>query len=401
MIYKRAVRYLEEAPEKPDRETPTRMLALCKALGQIHTGSRYLFLCNTVAGHAAGVYLAAILRAAGYRVAHIAAWHAEQERERFSFDGEPLRAEELRQYVEEVHRVAQKLLAEQPSLGTFSRPELELATGLLGSRCRSSEIVLIESDSDRKAPAFVCAPFDLCILPTIGDSGEAATRQIRASAEAVREGTREVIGGIRGGEAYALLSDACASISARLTVPATAEYFARVQTVTETDFDYRGKQGYHVQGGSPLAAWAALLAMEGSFSLRRDGVRVPGTAIYAGLSTVRIPFLCELLSAAPCILLDLATDDDMMYAPAEVIARYRVNKGKLYVCVPPSVTVLPHRFRDATLLSTSNVTEIAALLPTLQSEDTLLCCGDAAYLVAVRKKLTAILERRPSTRKIY
>lgn len=375
MIYKRAVRYLEQASGTVDKFTPARMQALCNALGRIHVGSRYLYVANTTLGHAVARMLAAVLRSAGYRVGHIAARQIYDVRERYDFNGAPISAGKLCEYVSEVARGVADLQTSQYSLGSFSEEELKLATGLLACRCNSSEIVLIEGASDKMHPSVICEPFDLCILPTMGTSQALALRQIRSFVDVVRRGTREVIGGIRGGEAYELLSDACAKTGSRLTVPATAEYRLHTQTFSGAVFDYRGKADYRISGGSPLLLWAALIALESALSLRRDGVRIPGTALYEGLSRARIPLICEQISISPRILMDGTREAEELDATAELLSRMP-PAGKLYICCQPDAPAPKDRFPDAIPIAAEDVTQALAALQMLRAEDTLLCYGE-------------------------
>lgn len=374
MVYKRALRFLEQAPGVVEKYTPARMQALCNALGRVNTGSRYLYVANTTIGHAASRMLASVLCSAGYRVGHIAVRQISEVRERFRINDAPISAGKLCEYVGEVSRVVAELQTKSYSLGPFSTEELMLATGLLACRCNACEIVLVEGACGKTQPTAICTPFDLCILPTVGTSEQAALRQIRPFVDAVRRGTREVIGGIRGGEAYELLSDACARTGSRLSVPATAEYTLQKQAVSGAVFDYRGKTEYRISGGSSLLLRAALIALESAFSLRRDGVRIPGTALYEGLARARVPLICVPISFSPRILMDGTTDPDELDATAELLGKMSPD-GRMYVCCKPDAPSPTERYPDAIPAEITDISQALSMLQTLRAPDTLLCYG--------------------------
>ena len=118
--------------------------------------------------------------------------------------------------------------------------------------------------------------------------------------------------GFVGGEVYNLLSQACAQAGSRLTVPAKSEATVSEQSLGKTVFTYRGKGPYRLHGSFEVQFEAALAAIEACYALRRDGVRLPGQAMMAGLQRAQVPVCFDVLTVRPGIIVSaVSTGEDV------------------------------------------------------------------------------------------
>lgn len=304
MTFVRAQRYLS-APAKG--APPEQFAALCTRLGRIQAGIRKIAVSANRSGGCRIEYLESILIAAGYRVGVWTRMGEDDLRSRIRIDGQPIRHKQVCELCEQIMKEIDGMSGEGTAVEFCSEQKL-CALALLAFCCHGCDVVLLDVSEDcAQEPMWVASPYTLVMPCGFGTKDTAlAKKQAMQISRAVRRGTREVIMGFVGGEVYNLLSQACAQAGSRLTVPAKSEATVSEQSLSKTVFTYRGKGPYRLHGSFEVQFEAALAAIEACYALRRDGVRLPGQAMMAGLQNAQMPVCFDVLTVRPGVIVSAA-----------------------------------------------------------------------------------------------
>lgn len=267
-----------------------RMRALLRLLGDPHDRVRLIHVTGTKGKGSTCAMLAAILRAAGYRVGLFTSPHLEHVEERIQVDGEPITHAELATRMEEIAPAVRHLeTGSAPGLTFF---EIGTTLGFLHFCYRRCDIAVIEVGlGGRFDSTNVCHPL-VSVITNIGldhttqlghtleeiafQKAGIIKRRVPVVSGVVQEGPHEVIRTIAA-EMNAPLYEA--SHDANRSVPALL--------------------GTHQIANAAVAA--AIIER-----LRVAGMPIPESAIARGLATVRWPARIELVSRKPVVILDTA-----------------------------------------------------------------------------------------------
>ena len=331
MTFVRAQRYLlaSEAGASPEQ-----FYALCMRLGRIHTGIRKVAFSANQSGSCRMDYLESILLCAGYRVGRWTQQGTDDLRSRIRLDGQPISHKQVSALCEQMMREIEAMQQEDAA-PAFSSEQKLCALALLAFCCHGCDVILLDIAEDcTQEPMWVAAPFTLVMPCGFGTRDTAqAKQQAMQICRAVRRGTREVISGFVGGEVYNLLSQACAAAGSRLTVPAKSEVVISEQSLGRCVFTYRGKGPYRLHSSFVVQQEAALAAIEACYALRRDGVRLPGQAIAAGLQNAQIALCFDVITVRPGVIASAAcTQEDVRALLGALHERSGSFGGKVVLC---------------------------------------------------------------------
>ena len=331
MTYVRAQRYLLAQAQGA---SPEQFFALCMRLGRIHTGIRKVALSANQSGTCRMDYLESILLCAGYRVGRWTKMGTDDLRSRILIDGQPIAHKQVCALCEQMMREIEAMQKEDESLCFDSEQKL-CALALLAFCCHGCDVILLDVAGDcTQEPMWVAAPFTLVMPCGLGTKDTAlAKNQAALISRAIRRGTREVICGFVGGEVYNMLSQACAAAGSRLTVPAKSEVVISEQALARTVFTYRGKGPYRLHSSYAVQKEAALAAIEACYALRRDGVRLPGQAMAAGLQKAQVALCFDVITVRPGVIASVAcTQEDVRALLCALHEKSSSFGGKVVLC---------------------------------------------------------------------
>ncbi len=332
MTFVRAQRYLS-APDKG--ATAEQFAALCTRLGRIQAGIRKIAVSANASGSCRIRYLESILLTAGYRVGVWTRMESDDLRSRIRIDGQPISHKQVCDLCEQILKEINAMQADAPDVA-FSSEQKLCALALLAFCCHGCDVILLDvSEECTLDPMWVCAPYTVVMPCGLGtrDTSLAKKQAVQIS-RAVRKGTREVISGFMGGEVYNLLSQACAASGSRLTVPAKSEAVIGEQSLGRTVFTYRGKGPYRLHSSFEVQIEAAMAAIEACYALRRDGVRLPGQAMMAGLQKAEVPVCFDVVTVRPGVIVSAATaGEDVRALLAALHQKATSFGGKIVLCV--------------------------------------------------------------------
>ncbi len=346
MTYHNAIKYIQTAKKtRPSDPSFSHMRTLCAHLDEPQKRLSYIRLAGSNGKTLCGGMLTSVLGQTDLSVGYLAMPVREDIRQNVLIDGQPITMEELVSYTETVARAVVTIQTEQSAEdenNTEEHPEKEefsltsseilLAIALLAFREHRCKLCLVESDHDAHDPSrFLPSPFAAVICGTIPHGEKQEIARIRSY---VTRGTEELVSAPQNAEAYRVLSDTCASVSCRLTLPLKSALEVTRLSLRETEFVYKGRS-YTVNLCGRFQVANALVAIETLEMLIRRGYTIPDEAITKGLSTLSIPSKFEILSAMPFIIADSTHTPIAIETVSDSMAEFRTLTGDhIRLCLP-------------------------------------------------------------------
>lgn len=289
---------------KPGDLKLERMRALLRLLGDPHDRLRLVHVTGTKGKGSTSAMLAAVLRAAGYRVGLFTSPHLTDVRERIQVQGEPISREELAARMAEVAAAVREMEADAGRAAGFSPADLPAPTffevgtalGFLHFRYRRCDVSVIEVGlGGRFDSTNVCRPL-VSVVTNVGLDHTAQLGNTLAAiafekAGIVKRGVPVVSGVTQPGP-----REVVRRIAEELNAPLTEPLAALPPSAA----------GYTVGLPGPHQRENARVAVAAVECLRGAGLPIPDAAVQAGLARVRWPARVELVSRRPTVILDTA-----------------------------------------------------------------------------------------------
>ncbi len=291
-----------------------RMRALLRRLGDPHERVRLVHVTGTKGKGSTAAMLAAILRAAGYRVGLFTSPHLTDVRERIQVDGVPIGEAELAARMTELAPAVAAMDADGFPPPTFF--EIGTALGFLHFAYRRCDLAVIEVGlGGRFDSTNVCRP----LVSVVTSVGLDHTAQLGGTVEAVAEQKAgiikpnvPVVSGVTEPGPRAVVRQIAADLTAPLWERGENFGYEYRIGVAGGSSEVTISTPRDTYGPTPLAllgehqAHNAALAVATADRLRDAGFHVPARAIAAGLASVRWPGRVEVVSRAPVVVLDTA-----------------------------------------------------------------------------------------------
>lgn len=326
MKYVNSLKYIDKFKRASAGEaiSAKRISELCISLGQINRGVRFIHVPAGAAGHGCGILLESVIKEAGYKVGRIVSPERSDSRSCVFVGGEIPSIEDYNKCVAEI-----KSKVERNYETEFFYEEIIFVLSLLLCRLFGCEFVILEGTDrfDR-----VCAPFELTVIPTVYDAKN-AMEKIARLCDAIRCGTREVVSGNQRSDVYNYISNVCAPSGQRLFIPVKAQFALIEQSSRRIVFNYNGRDGFVLKTPSLIMRDCVLTVIEAIMAIRREGIRIPISAMIAGIESAGCADCFEMVSYTPTVIADNAA------SPDEVSLMYKTyceifGERKFSVCLP-------------------------------------------------------------------
>ncbi|HEX4610396.1 MAG TPA: folylpolyglutamate synthase/dihydrofolate synthase family protein [Urbifossiella sp.] len=299
---------------QPDDLKLERMRALLRRVNDPHERVRLVHVTGTKGKGSTAAMLAAVLRAAGYRVGLFTSPHLTDVRERIQVDGGSISQAELAARMAELAPAVAAMDADGLPPPTFF--EIGTALGFLHFAYRRCDVAVIEVGlGGRFDSTNVCRP----LVSVVTSVGLDHTAQLGHTAEAIAYQKAGII-------------KPNVPVVSGVTDPGPAEVIRATAALLNAplwerrrDFDYDYQPGAAARppavtvstprgtyGPGPLGllgehqAHNAALAVAAADLLRDRGLSLPPKAVAAGLAGVRWPGRVEIVSLRPAVILDTA-----------------------------------------------------------------------------------------------
>ncbi len=140
----------------------------------------------------------------------------------------------------------------------------------------------------------------------------------------------EVISAIQSREVYKIISDRCADVGARLTIPLKNAFLFMRVSPKRLDFTYEGKV-YTLKTGAYYQAQNFLCAIKAIEALRRSGFKIENVQMGASEINEGLPLRFEVISVLPTIIVDRADSTEKRKCLIESIGKLDGAFGDLNV----------------------------------------------------------------------
>lgn len=361
MTYHNAVKYIRNAPAEPENRNGEVVQTLCRYFGDPQKKLKYLRLAGSNGKTVCAAMLTSVMKQSNITVGCLTLPMREDVRDNIRIASLPLSIEETVDYasrvcraVQEINRSRAEVPAETGDAGESgegepqtvslpplvpSRSEILLVMALLAFRDANCRLCLIESDHSGTDPSkFLPAPFAAVICGTIPSDEKQEIQRIRSY---IRRGVQEIVSAPQDRDAYQILSDTCAAVNCRLTVPSRSGLSVRRLTLRGTDFSYRGKD-YSLSLCGKFQIFNALVVLETLDMLSRHGFPVGYEAVCRGLAGVRLPGKFEVLSVMPLIIADSTHTPVAIRTVCDSMADFREITGNKIRLFLPAGDLIGH-----------------------------------------------------------
>lgn len=436
MTYHNAVKYILNAPAEPPADSIKsfeNMTLLCNALENPQKNLKYIRLAGSNGKTICSAMLTSVLKNTDYRVGCLTLPMREDVRENIRIGTRCLSMEEVVHYVEKVAGTVLAVnarLQDQADITIESeegnsfpvpmcptRSEILLTMALLAFRDHDCTFCLIESDHSGADPSkFLPAPFAAVICGSIPSEEKREIYRIRSY---IRRGVQEIISAPQNKEAYQLLSDTCASVNCRLTIPSRSQLKIDRLSLRGTDFSYRDC-AYTLRLCGRFQVFNALVALETLEMLQRRGYPVSYEAVHCGFSDLHIPGKFEVLSLMPLIIADSTHTPIAIHTVCESMTDFKGSIGnrirlflpseELTACYHRELTSFGYEVESAAVFGkadtgtsgnetlpcplhcyTSLKKAVRDTLATLENNSVLLISGSHAFTASVRYEILRTL----------
>ncbi len=316
-----------------------RALELCQLLGNVHVGTRAIYLPRGAAGHATAVMLESVIKHSGYRVGRVTSAFGFDSRNTVFIDGEPATIEDYNLAVTEIKSAVSRASEEK-----YYKQEISFAISLLLCKMNACDYVILEGLATKDFDlASLCSPYELVIAPTVyGDNVES----IRPICDAIARGVREVIIGNQKKTMYEPISTACVTNRVRSTLTSKTSFKTESLSSIAREFSYSDREGYIVKSPSKLVGDCAMLVIESALAIRRSGVKMPWANIFSGIEYASNTGMFDTFSVSPVAIIDgaeTAEEAELLLATLKEIFGEDKPCG-MSLCIPMSALKLVDRF---------------------------------------------------------
>ena len=329
MTYHNAEKYIIGAREGADeRYSHDRIAYVASLLGAPQKKLNYIHLAGSNGKTICSALLSSVLAKSGYNVCTITLSKQFDVKENIRHNASPISIEELTDMVqtvssavnrmkdnvarakallsveeelpEELSDIPEALLADDAML-TLTRAEIILLAGMCFYAQHGCEICVIESTHSATDPSlFLKPPFAAVICGAIPNEDRKQIARIRTY---IRRGITEIVSAPQNAFAHKTISDICAEINCRFTVPVRSSLTVKQLSLIGTSFVYGG-ESYKLSLCGRFQTTNAITVIEIVKMLRRCGFDIPTEKEKEGLSSVKIKSRFEVLSASPTIIAD-------------------------------------------------------------------------------------------------
>lgn len=330
MTYHNAVKYFKSSPaESQNAPNDTAIISLWDALGAPQRSLKYLRLTGSNGKTVCAQMLLSVFRDSEYTVGALALPFGDDGRENIRINAMPLELDEFTAYTEQVLDTLKQI---NDSDWRLSQSELLLTVALLAFRAHHCTFCLIESESSLSDPTKrLPSPFAAAICGTIPDENHKEAQEIRSY---ISHGIQEIVSAPQNQNAYRLISETCAAINCRLTIPTKNELTIHRISLSGSEFSYKNTD-YRLSLCGKFQITNASVVLEVLDMLSRRGYKLSTEQISRGLSETKIPAKFEIISVAPTIIVDSTHSETAISAISETLSDFAPLLGtKLRLCLP-------------------------------------------------------------------
>lgn len=341
MTYHNATKFLRNAPDEIAEATAGKRLRnFLSAMGNPQKKQTYFRITGCSGKTVCSKMLTSIFRHTPYTVGCLTMPLRDDVRENILINHTPISIAEVEELIGEVYTLLKALNKKTPSEDgsteytpiVLTKYEILLCTALLAFAKHGCQLCIIESgnipcDPTRHLPA----PIAAAICGTIPSQNPKNIQQIRSY---LCHGIQEIVSAPQDQDAYHVISQTCASINCRLTIPTKAELTLLKSSLGGSEFSYR-KKTYKLSLCGEFQITNAIVTLEILRMLSRHGFSVDDSAVQAGLQELKLICKLEILSISPTIIADSTHSPEAIETVCRSLAEFRNQIGsRISLCLP-------------------------------------------------------------------
>lgn len=355
MTYYNAAKYISHSPDIiPEKIPGDRLKQLWHVLHHPEKNLKYLRLTGSNEKTVCSDMLMSIFQQSSYTMGRFTMSPKTEISHYIQINGKFLSLEETATLVGMIYQTAKNIQKEisqnddtddtetkSPAEFVLTKYEILLTTALLAFQKQGCDLCLIESDLDDTDPTrSLPPPFAVVICGTIPGNGKKEIQRIRSY---IGHGIQEIITTPQNQETYRLISETCAIVNCRLTLPSQSELQIQTLSLSGSDFVYKNKV-YRLNLCGKFQIINATTVLEISAMLIRCGFHISDKQIQTGLKKTQIPSEFEIISIHPTIIVDSIRSDITTETVCNSMADFRPLIGsRIRLCLPDSPIVQQYR----------------------------------------------------------
>lgn len=360
MTYHNAVKYILSAPPADlGNHSHDRVAYMSALLGEPHKNLNYIRLAGSNGKTICSALTSAVLCRSGYSVCSLNMSVLDDIKENIRINSEALTIPEFTNAVQTVSQAVNlmrhniecaktALLTSAELDETLTEIPESLINGSISPELTQSEILLLcalivqkknncnlciieSSNTDNDPSLFLKAPFAAVICGAIPNSDPMQMARIKTY---IQRGIKEVISAPQDPLSYKMISDSCAAINCRLSVPIRAQLTVKQLSLIGTTFLYSGEE-YRLGLCGRFQTTNAITVIETLKVLRRMGYNISQEAEHKGLASIRIRSRFEVLSVNPTIIADSTYKLEAIETICESLFDFSEITGRIIsLCLP-------------------------------------------------------------------
>ena len=427
MTYNNATKYVKNAPESHIGDHSAERLAyLFSKLDEPQKRLRYIRLAGTNGKTICKAMIASVLSESGYTACELTLTPLSDVRNNILVNREPLEIAEFTTLIQTVSELAIELkkqierakaeLSEAETLegdaaklpealitandaAVLTQSEILLLAAIIYAKKHRLDLTVIESKGDADPSLCLPAPFAAVICGAIPSND---TRQIMRIKNYIKRGTNEIVSAPDDPLSYKAISDTCAAINCRLSVPVRSSLTLKQLSLLGTRFVYANEE-YRLSLCGRFQTTNAITAIETFKLLRRHGFNISLSAEKKGLEKVKVPARFEVLSLLPTIIADSTYKSEAVETVCESLFDFSEITGReIALCLPVDAELIKKYFE---MLSARGY-KICELFTVCDNEETkeslLVSLPQLTQLTFAKnaKALTKLMAEKASTERI-
>ncbi len=222
MTFHNAQKYILSAPDElPYAIQGDNLRKLWATLGNPQRNIKYLRLAGSNGKTVCAEMLMSAYKNSDFTVGCLTTTLRSNIRNNILINGTPLSFDQMANYVEKVYRIAyefnKKAKADSSDSFILTKQNILLTVALLAFKELGSHFCIIESDHAHADPTvFLHPPFAVAICGAIPCNSKDDIQMIRSY---ICHGIQEIVSAPQDQNAYKMISDTCAAVNCRLTIP--------------------------------------------------------------------------------------------------------------------------------------------------------------------------------------
>ncbi len=416
MTFHNAQKYILNSPDElPNAIQGDNLRKLWTILGNPQRNIKYLRLAGSNGKTVCAEMLMSAYKNSNFTVGCLTATLRSDIRKNILINGEPLSFDKMAEYVEKVYRIAYGLNKETQGNSnggfTLTKQDILLTVALLAFKEQGCHFCIIESDHKHADPTvFLHPPFAVAICGAIPCNSKDDVQMIRSY---ICHGIQEIVSAPQDQDAYKMISDTCAAVNCRLTIPAKSQLEIKKMSLSGSEFSYKGKE-YKIGLCGKFQISNSIFVLELLDRLAKKGYHLSEEQIYSGLKNTKIPAKFEVLSIMPTIIADSTHSEVAIATVCESMSDFRNLIGsKVRLCLPEGVLVDKYLkvlteqnyeiskiflavkdaetaiHRDEVIYCKKNKELVKSILENIEQDEILLISGPSAFTLDVRYELLA------------